>query len=37
MNTVFINADSDVILQQLHTQIVNVLNPLRDGLYDKKN
>ncbi|MEK7078807.1 MAG: hypothetical protein AAB929_01945 [Patescibacteria group bacterium] len=36
MNTVFINADSDVILQQLHTQIVNVLNPLRDGLYDKK-
>jgi len=36
MNTVFINADSDVILQQLHTQIINVLNSLRDGLYDKK-
>lgn len=36
MNTVFINADPNVELQQLHIEIVDELNPLRDDLYDKK-
>ena len=36
MNTIFINADPNETLQSLHTEIVDSLNPLRDGLYDEK-
>lgn len=36
MNSIFINADPNMVLIQLHSKIVDALNPLRGGLYDEK-
>lgn len=36
MNTVFINAELNKTLQNLHSDVVDALNPLRDGLFDEK-